>query len=90
MSTPNAAEVNAAEVLEQEFLLIRAKILEVAAKLDRLDRAGGAAGSVQLRQIQAGLDILQESEANRAERVQLAFSLDYEDGWREKYLGKET
>lgn len=77
----------AADVLEQEFLLIRAKILEVAAKLDRLDRAEGSANEAQLRQIQAGLKILQETKAGRAERVQLAFSLDYEDGWREKYLG---
>ncbi len=87
MTTPQT-ETPAAEVLEQEFLLIRAKILEIAAKLDRLDRAEGSANDAQLRQVQAGLKILQETEPGRAERVQLAFSLDYEDGWREKYLGK--
>lgn len=88
MTTPHAADVKVADVLEQEFLLIRARILEVAAKLDRLDRATGAADAARLRQIQDGLRILQEREPGRAERVQLAFSLDYEDGWREKYLGK--
>ncbi len=88
MSTSPSSPVPATEVLEQEFLLIRAKILEVAAKLDRLDRAEGAANDAQLRQIQAGLKILQETEPGRAERVQLAFSQEYEDGWREKYLGK--
>ena len=37
---PNARKI--AEVFDQEFLPTRAKILEVAAALDRLDRASGS------------------------------------------------
>jgi hypothetical protein len=32
----------ARDVFDQEFLTIRAKLLEVAAALDRIDRAGGS------------------------------------------------
>ena len=34
---------NVRDVLDQEYLVARAKILELAAILDRLDRADGAA-----------------------------------------------
>ena len=40
-----AAVRKSVEVLEQEFLPIRAKILEVASALDRLDRASGSVAS---------------------------------------------
>ena len=33
--------LNAEELLDQEFLVVRAKILEIAAALDRLDRGAG-------------------------------------------------
>ncbi len=40
--------LTAAATLEREFLTIRAKILEIAASLDRLDRADGR-GSTGMR-----------------------------------------
>ena len=75
-----------AEVLEQEFLPIRAKILEVAAALDRLDRGTGSLASDTRRaQIQAAIQILLRPEDDRAEQVQLIFSRQYKDDWREKF-----
>jgi hypothetical protein len=74
-----------AEVLEQEFLPIRAKILEIAAALDRLDRGSGSLASDARRaQIQAAIQILLRPD-DRAEQVQLIFSRQYNDEWREKF-----
>jgi hypothetical protein len=78
--------LNAAATLEREFLTIRAKILEVAAALDRLDRADGElAGNPRLAQIRAGVEQLLSEDEGRAEAVQQVFSLPYEAGWRERF-----
>jgi hypothetical protein len=73
-------------VLEQEFLPIRAKILEVAAALDRLDRADGSiAQDSRHEKIQAAIQALLRSTDDRAEEVQLIFSRQYEQDWRRKF-----
>jgi hypothetical protein len=74
------------EVLEQEFLPARAKILEVAAALDRLDRAEGSTATDSRRaQLQAAIQVLLRPEDDRAEQIQLIFSRQYNDEWREKF-----
>jgi hypothetical protein len=74
------------EVFEQEFLPIRAKLLEVAAALDRVDRAGGSLSAEPRRtQVQAAIQVLLRPEDDRAEQLQLIFSRPYEDDWREKF-----
>ena len=74
----------AADILNKEYLEIRARILELAATLDRLDRAQGSlAGDRRLTLIQQGLDILRQPKPGRAEQVQLNFSLEYDPRWRE-------
>jgi hypothetical protein len=79
-----AAGRNSADVLDQEFLPIRAKILEVAAALDRLDRASGSLGADARRaQLQAAIQVLLRPEDARAEQVQLVFSRPFEERWRE-------
>ena len=48
-----------ADVLDQEFLPIRAKILEVAAALDRVDRAGGSiTADRRMSQVQVAIQVL--------------------------------
>lgn len=80
-----------ADVFEQEFLPVRAKILEVAAALDRLDRATGSLITDSRRaRIQSAIQILLLPEEDRAEQVQLMFSRPYEDGWRENFGIKEV
>ena len=80
-----AAVRKSVEVLEQEFLPIRAKILEVASALDRLDRASGSVASDARRaQVQAAIQVLLRPEDDRAEQIQLIFSRPYRDDWREK------
>jgi hypothetical protein len=75
-----------AEVFEQEFLPVRARILEVAASLDRLNRAGGSLASEPRRaQLHAAIQVLLRPEDDRAERIQLIFSRPFSDDWREKF-----
>jgi hypothetical protein len=81
MSRPQPAP----HVLDREFLEIRAKILELAASLDRMDRGDGdVADDPRMRLVRGGIDILGDGEPDRAERLQLLFSQPYEDGWRKK------
>lgn len=75
---------NSKEILEQNFLEIRSKILELAASLDRIDRAGPIADHPLWNQIQQGINLLEVSSPNRAEQVQLLFSRPYEADWRRK------
>ena len=78
--------MTASEVLDREFLEVRAKILEVAAALDRLQRAeGSVAEDPRLEQLTDALKRLLEDEPDRAERVQLLFSRRYEEDWRQAF-----
>ena len=75
----------AAEIFDQELLPIRAKLLEVAASLDRIDRANGTVGNDPRRtQVQAAIQVLLRPEDDRAEQIQLIFSRQDADDWREK------
>ena len=81
---PNARK--SSEVFDQEFLPVRAKLLEVAAALDRLDRASGSLASDSRRaQVHAAIQVLLRPDDDRAEQIQLIFSRPYEDDWREKF-----
>ncbi|MBS0208165.1 MAG: hypothetical protein JSS27_04350 [Planctomycetes bacterium] len=80
-----AAATSKTDLLNREFLEIRAKILELAAALDRLDRAAGALpGDERMPRIARGLAELQAREPMRAERVQQIFSLGFDAEWRTK------
>ena len=82
MPTPMAAPA----VLNREFLEIRAKLLELAASFDRLDRGGGTvADDPRMELIRKGLDLLRTDRPDRAEALQLLFSRQYDENWREKY-----
>jgi hypothetical protein len=79
----------ASDVFEQEFLAIRAKLLEVAAALDRVDRADRGEkmvdGDRRRTQVQAAIQVLLRPEDDRAEQIQLIFSRPYEREWQEKF-----
>ena len=78
--------MNSSQILEREFLEIRAKILSLAASLDRIDRADGDVSHEQnMINIRKGLEIACEKQPNRAERVQLLFSRDYQEHWAREY-----
>jgi hypothetical protein len=78
--------LSAAEILNREFLEIRAKVLELAAALDRLERGSGeVVDDPRLKRIHEGLQLLIDHSGDRAEQVQLVFSRSYDENWRTEY-----
>ena len=76
---------DATEVLDHDFLETRCKILEIAAILDRIDRAPARHGEhpdSRLGQLRQALEALVEPGPGRAETIQRIFSLEYDPAWR--------
>ncbi|MEM9367433.1 MAG: hypothetical protein AAGD07_15690 [Planctomycetota bacterium] len=69
------------------YLEVRARILQIAADLDRIDRAGVPTGSAAQRrqQLEKSLTILLSDDPDRAAAIQHLFSRDYQSDWRENY-----
>ncbi len=68
---------DAGQVLEAYFLETRAKLLEIAATLDRVDRAAdveAVKGDARIGFIWEALKILQSNSRDRAERIQRLYS----------------
>ncbi len=85
---PTSREFQA--VLDRDFLEIRSKILEIAAGLDRLDRAPthhaqAAPPDRRLAQIRQALEALLVPDAGRAETIQRIFSRDYSENWQAEF-----
>lgn len=80
---PVSSPLTAAEVLNREFLEVRARLLEVAAALDRIDRGKGSRmADSRLENIRRALAVLADDQGGRAERLQMIFSQPYSDHWR--------
>lgn len=78
-------------LLDREFLEIRARILDLAAGLDRLDRAPDPPPhshpyhpDLRLAQIRQALEVLISPDADRTETILQIFSLEYDPDWRER------
>ncbi len=77
--------MTARQILDRDFLEVRARLLDIAASLDRIDRGEASAearAEAKHRQLQDGLHLLTDGQGNRAERLQMLFSLPYDPGWR--------
>ena len=73
--------LSASKAFDAEFLGIRCRLIELAATFDRIDRAeGSVAADARMAQIRRSLEILAADAPDRAERVQMVFSLPYEEG----------
>ena len=73
----------APEILDKVFLEVRCKLLEIAASLDRLDRAEGSIeDDPRPARIRQALAVLEGRQPDRAEQIQLIFSLPYEQEWQ--------
>lgn len=83
MSSPQSAR----QILDRHYLEIRSKILDLAASLDRIERAADKA-SVQddprLAKLRTGIELLLSNDENRAEQVQMLFSDAYTPNWLTK------
>ena len=74
----------APKVLDQFFLEARARLLDLAAILDRIQRGPEAitvAKDPRLARIRKALEVLGDQPSDRAERLQKIFSLDYDPAW---------
>ena len=74
----------ASKALDTYFLEARARLLDLAAILDRIGRGRGpdaVAGDPRLAQIRVALEVLHDQSGGRAERIQQIFSLEYEPAW---------
>jgi len=83
---------SAAEVLDRSFLELRGKILEVAAGLDRIERSGGGEAigdDTRLQQIDRALVAMRQSGGDRAEQIQMIFSLPYDPKWRAAFASAD-
>lgn len=80
--------MNTDQLLDRHYLEVRARLLEIAATLDRIDRGTGSAeNDARLQQIREGIEILLSTDdagaaSKRAERIQHLFSRPYEANWR--------
>jgi hypothetical protein len=73
-------------VLDEEFLALRAKVLEIAAGLDRIDRAaGGPLDDPRRERLGRAIRVLLAKEPDRAAQVQLLFSREFDEGWRKTF-----
>lgn len=71
-------------ILDRVYLDVRARLLEVAASLDRIDRAEDAAETQRdprMEQILKAIQILKTGRLDRAEQIQLTFSDPYVSNW---------
>ena len=75
----------ASRILDEQFLSVRSKLIDLAATLDRLDRAvegenGSSIGSdARIEKIQKAVERLLEAGPGRAEAIQLIFSLPHDE-----------
>lgn len=77
--------LTAPAALDQYFLEARARLLDLAAILDRIGRGESverAETDPRWIKIQRALAILAEPTTDRAERVQQLFSIEYDPNWK--------
>ncbi len=80
------SSMNAADVLEREYLEMRALILQLAASMDRVQRSKSpAADQEKMEQLRLGFQILLSEQDDRANLVQMLFSNPYSQQWAQEF-----
>ena len=83
MSTPHSA----ADILDRDFLELRTRLLDLAAGLDRIERGEGSVqDDRRMVDIRKAIAILADSGEDRAEAIQLVFSLPYHPQWQSRFV----
>ena len=85
MPTISLRPLTAKDAIDKFYPEARAKLLEVAATLDRIDRGQPVPDDPRLQLLRKAIAQLHEASTStrpdRAEKLQVLFSLAYEDGW---------
>ena len=87
---------NPTKILDDQYLLVRAKLIEVAAVLDRIDRAAEAQGDLpsdldpvaKRAAIEQAIQLLLRGAVDpgqRAEAIQRLLSRTYNPNWRDTF-----
>lgn len=77
------AERSAQQIVAEDFMIARARIVELAATLDRIERASGNVDdSKNMQLLMQGMNILCDDEVEKAKRVQLLMSRHYDPEWQ--------
>lgn len=78
--------MDAQQTLDHEFLDIRSRILDVASSLDRIQRADGDVSSDErMKKLADALQIALSDDPHRAEKIQLLFSREYDEHWKDQF-----
>lgn len=81
-----AANPTTLDVLNREFLIVRSRLIDLAAAIDRVGRADGqVAEDPRWWQLQQAIGVIASPDGNRAERVQMTFSLPYVENWQHEH-----
>jgi hypothetical protein len=76
MTVKTFSPMTAEKILDDQFLDVRARLIDIAAVLDRLRRAqGSVAGDARLEMICQSLRILASDTPDKTEQIQLLFSI---------------
>ena len=76
---------DAKAVLTREQFKIRAKLIEIAASLDRIDRANGEVDDdPRMMEIRKSLEVLSgpHGDSNRAAEIQMIYSRTFDAEWK--------
>lgn len=77
--------MTARDLFDRDFLEMRHRLLDLAAALDRIERGDDAAAvrrDARWTQLQQAVTVLLDDRPDRAERVQMVFSLPFDPAWR--------
>ncbi|MFV2066823.1 MAG: hypothetical protein ACC645_07550 [Pirellulales bacterium] len=78
---------SAVDILDRDFLDLRTRLLDLAAGLDRVERGEGSVqDDRRMANIRKAIAILADSGEDRAEALQLVFSLPYHPQWQSRFV----
>ena len=87
--SPTPSPLDASQILDEQFLAVRARVIDVAATLDRIDRADGRVdGDPRMIKLRQSFQELLDNGSGRAERIQLLFSLPYDENQKNNKNGR--
>jgi hypothetical protein len=73
------------QILDREFLEIRSRILDVASSLDRIQRADSdVSNDPRMQKLTNALQIVLTDDPHRAEKIQMLFSRQYDEHWKDQ------